>query len=241
MADLANRAQLEAELARRLGRVTGRHRRQLEELLGDPPDLANVPPSFWERLQRETEDEAMAALLLIFIAAATQHGASEGLAAEAGQPFAARRAQEIAQRFADNTRDLAARIVVRAGQQPLNVGQRLGAVLGPARVETIARTETTTAATAGTVEASRINLPDQEEGRPVLVWRLDPGCRHCEFCPLIADTSAETWMQFVQGPPAHINCCCHVDFLPARTPTKTAPPTSVIEAAARRSRVFGFF
>ena len=53
MPDIPNRTALEADLARRFSRLSADHRRKLLTLLGDPPDLGNVPQSFWDDVAGE--------------------------------------------------------------------------------------------------------------------------------------------------------------------------------------------
>ena len=46
---LAQRDKFERELERKLGKIWREHRDELIRLIGDPPSLANVPQSFWDR------------------------------------------------------------------------------------------------------------------------------------------------------------------------------------------------
>ena len=53
MADIPNRDELERILARKLGGLQKRQMGKLLELMGDPPDLNNVPMSFWDDIGME--------------------------------------------------------------------------------------------------------------------------------------------------------------------------------------------
>lgn len=46
---LAQRDKFERELERKLGKIWREHRDELIKLIGNPPSLANVPQSFWDR------------------------------------------------------------------------------------------------------------------------------------------------------------------------------------------------
>src|SRR5574343_402387 len=64
--EIPNRTDYDAAFARKLSRLNARQRRELITLLGHPPNIANVPPSFWEKVRKENENELAAALLLLF-------------------------------------------------------------------------------------------------------------------------------------------------------------------------------
>ena len=49
MADIPDRDTAERKLARELGRLLGAQFGSVLEELGDPPNLANLPPDFWEK------------------------------------------------------------------------------------------------------------------------------------------------------------------------------------------------
>jgi hypothetical protein len=73
MAELANRMELESDVARRLAKLSGRHRRELMELLGNPPNPANIPIGFWKKVETEKKAEMTSILVLLFMASAEQH------------------------------------------------------------------------------------------------------------------------------------------------------------------------
>lgn len=74
MAELPNRPTLEADFARRFGKLARKHLLEFRRLLGDPPSLENIPPEFWLKMQREVDAETYAILLLIFDESALFHG-----------------------------------------------------------------------------------------------------------------------------------------------------------------------
>lgn len=73
MAELANRLELAADFQQRLDALNRKQAEDFRRLLDTPPDPRNVPSSFWERVRKENEQEAVAMLLLIFIASYNGH------------------------------------------------------------------------------------------------------------------------------------------------------------------------
>ena len=73
---MPTRQQLERGFAKRLGTLSAKHKKQLMKLLGDPPDIVNVPEEFWVRVERETEQETAVALLAIMLSTGTSFAAS---------------------------------------------------------------------------------------------------------------------------------------------------------------------
>lgn len=252
MAELLSRAKHEAQFARKLSRLSARHRRELKALLGRPPDPANVPAEFWQKVEQETEEELAAMLLLIYAASARQHGMDKALADDRGRLFAEKRAKETAGRFARNSKQR-----ILQGAKPTDV-------LSPTRAATIATTETTTARSKGIVEIADAEGEETvlDDGtktteKPVLVWELwhkrqtDP----CTFCPIMDATGQDFWRRwFPQGPACHVVCQCGIIVMPPGTVTKDQggfppfaksaslpiPSSGRISQAARESGVFGY-
>lgn len=114
MAEYPNRNAIRADIARALAKLGTRHRRELLELLGNPPDLGNVPQSFWDRVRKETADELAAALLIAAIIAMTQHGMDEEAADLAGQILASERAVAAADMITQTSQRILRRQMTRA-------------------------------------------------------------------------------------------------------------------------------
>jgi len=105
MAELPNRDDLEARFARKFGAVARRHMREFEELLGDPPDMDNVPQSFWDKVQREVDSTMYVLLLLIFDDSAEYHGWSGPQANLAAFGWAHKRSAEFSKYWATSTKE----------------------------------------------------------------------------------------------------------------------------------------
>lgn len=217
MAELTNRTKHEASFAGKLGKLSGRHRRELQDLLGFPPDVSKVPESFWLRVQRETEEELIALLLLIFIAAATQHRASASEAQGRAAQFASLTARDTAKSYTDTGREM-----LRTGGQEwaettrtggtvtrASVLDRTNTIFGPTRVRGIAMTGTTDAATSGS-EAG-IELTDGHSDDDT--WWTEADQRVCPICQPLHKTKRENWSRlFPSGPPAHPRCRCWIVY-----------------------------
>lgn len=87
-------------LAGKVNKLTARHQRELQHLLGRPPSLANVPASFWTDVQREMDEEIAAALALLFLAAVSHHGGDVDAVEAAAKIHGAERARIQAERYA---------------------------------------------------------------------------------------------------------------------------------------------
>src|SRR5690606_21385143 len=97
MADIENRSQLERKAERAMTGLSRSQRDRLAELLGDPPDPANVPESFWRDVEEERQQRIAEFALLIWLLSAKQHGATDKeAAAAAGARYAADRSKRLA-------------------------------------------------------------------------------------------------------------------------------------------------
>ncbi len=251
MPGLRNRQAMQARFGREMGKLNAKFRKELLRLAGDPPDISRVPPEFWQRVQRESEDEMTALMVLIFAASAGQHGMPRDSAQFRGEQFAAHRAGFVADGLASGSRTRLldaqtaierhqARTIAETGRISTAAAKdlriRIANTFGTGRAAGIATTETTAAETGGINAAVEDQPPDI---RPLRVWFLGP-CRHCTFCPLVAGTEHSFWSQFISGPPAHVRCCCTIELVPAGTRTKPPPSVATVQAAARQSGVFGY-
>lgn len=213
--ELENRDAVEASFRRRLERLNARHRRELATLLGDPPDIRNVPESFWQGIEEEMKAELVIVLLLIFMGIAVQNGAT-GARAEASR-WSASRASRVAQSYVANTREALQRAgrdwaSTQAKGETVSRTQRdrdLQVILGPERADRTAATETTAAQSAGG-EAARNEtgtLSDQD------TWFTRKDDRVCPVCePLHRAKRSEWSAKFPEGPPAHPRCRCWIRY-----------------------------
>lgn len=217
MAELTNRNQHEAAFARKLGKLAGRHRRELIDLLGHPPDVNRVPESFWQRVERETEEELAAVMLLLFILAAAQHGADNNQADRAGRSFASIQAAQSAASYSQTGREMLQtagrdwRDTLRGGGDVLkrDVLDRATKIFGPNRVSGIAASETTNASSSGGEFGVEVSVGLSEDD----TWFTEADARVCPICQPLHKQPREVWaLKFPSGPPAHHRCRCWIQY-----------------------------
>jgi hypothetical protein len=220
MAELANRMDHEADLARRLARLSTRHRKELIELLGNPPNPLNVPEGFWKKVENEERAEMTAALVLLFMYAGEQHNelllpsdlratATETMRDRAGE-WADERASTFAAEYTANSRkrlDRAYERWARRGRpdifprtifppEVLNLPPDVMAddilsIFGPERDAGIAATETTGAATAGTNDA--VGGAESAGLIVTVTWYTEADARVCPICKPLHGQRMKDW------------------------------------------------
>ena len=98
MARLENKEKANADFQRLYKRALVRHKAELVRLLGRPPNLANVPQDFWEKIREEMAATTTTMALLLFMAAATQrHEVAPGMDLTHADPLAFEFAQQRGQ------------------------------------------------------------------------------------------------------------------------------------------------
>ena len=238
MARLANKDEANAEFRRKFNRVFRRHREEYVQLLGEPPNAANVPESFWEKLRTEIETESSEMMILLFVAAATQTQIIDGgalrmtptAAESAAAQFATARSREIASSAVRNTR-LATQTAFDGStlaDKEITARVNSGRVFGSSRAESMGTTEATKAATAGGEEQVRrveragveiIRIWQHQTSRPP--GHANAAVDPCPICSPLEDLRLDRLpVQFREGPPAHPYCDCFIEYRfasPART------------------------
>jgi hypothetical protein len=213
--------------------------REFRQLLGDPPNIDNVPEAFYEKMQREVDAETYAILLLIFDDSALLHGWSGPDQAMASYGWAKQRADAFSQSWAESTRTklekgferLEGPIAQReetteearesnrtipAERKPVTqkeVDELIDSTWSPKTIERWAVDETTTAQHAGGeagIEAT-VGLNEND------IWRCD--WRHdnvCEECSPLDEKPRSVWSaKFPDGPPSpHFFCRCWIQYAP---------------------------
>ena len=194
MAELVNRGQFESDFQSKFAALNGKWRKQLTAIAGDPPDPAKIPAEFWQQVQNDAEAELILFLYLIFLAAAAQHGADADAVGGQATSWASIRSHLLAGQYVTNSREM-----IEAGNDPFT----------DSRAERIAATETTNAAVDG-AELGAV-LTDGLSAKDTWFTRNDD--RVCPICgPLHAKKRTVWGAEFPNGPPAHPNCRCHVDY-----------------------------
>lgn len=210
MADIPNRFDLEAQLAAALARVQSEQRRELEPLLGDPPDPSRVSAVVWQKHQDETAAAIVILLLAAFEESAARMFTAAGVEFDPGRLRAA--AEQWAAAYASR---LSAQIIANT---MTGVGGTAGlvAVLGPARAEGIAITEITKAATTAERAAAGVLVAGGMTAKIVAVWKTSEDAAVCKICSPLNDQPEDVWsLQVPSGPPAHPRCRCWLDWVDA--------------------------
>ena len=221
MAELKNRNAHEEAFALGLGRVANRHRHQLED--GLTADFA-APPGYWEQVQRETEEELTALLLLLFITAADQHGLDDATVPVLAQGYAGAQAREVAAGYVTTSRERLGRWAAewRERGRPTGPGQAAGerptaadvrdmglSIFGPDRIEGITVGEVTAAVSAGGEAAARAAGQASDDD----LWRTEQDDKVCPICAPLEGAKRSRWsLKFPAGPPAHTRCRCWLDY-----------------------------
>jgi hypothetical protein len=158
LSDVPNRDEVEAELARKLGRLFKAELNDLMDLLGNPPNLANVPDSFWEGQAKEFADAVYPTLEKQAIEqagnalAALPAAVSWDLVNERAVAWARNYTFDLVRGITETSRD-----VLRVGvsdyfNDGLTIGEledKLSSTFGAVRASLISVTEITRAAAAG--------------------------------------------------------------------------------------------
>lgn len=233
MAELLNRISLESTFARRLAKLSARHRREVVALLGNPPNAANVPAEVWTRIRREIEEEAAAMMAMIFLESADQHGFSGDAAIIAAEGYGAQQAETFATRFVETTQSRLQETSNRwrrqieeaddAGEEPTISRQQVTddttRIFGPDRAANAATNETTRARHQGGEigTAMAFGLSDDD------TWFTSGRQTVCDICSPLHNTRRPVWAaKFPGGPPDPHNLCqCYIVYANAPKPPGT--------------------
>lgn len=214
--DVRDRAKLEAELARKLGKVNKAAFNHLIELLGDPPRLENVPAAFWMNGGSEMKQVVIPFFQKVFLqqagdwlAAHPAIGVDWALVNTRAVEWASKYAGEFVKGITDTTKDLIEKAVSAFYEQGLTRGQLEDMLLptfGPIRAEMIAVTEVTRASVEGEMELW--NELKEMGFEMDVIWMTDNDELVCDICyPLNETKQGEAW---TDPPPAHPRCRCTV-------------------------------
>ncbi|MGC1272369.1 MAG: hypothetical protein WBC44_01585 [Planctomycetaceae bacterium] len=224
MADLPDRSKLERKAERAMSGLSRSQRDRLAELLGDPPDMENVPASFWRNVEEERQQRIAEFALLIWLLSAKQHGATDKeAAAAAGARYAADRSKRLARDFVVVSKD---KLAIRAREweerrrkaatdpaveppSKADAEQAADEVFAPSRDESIGITETTQATSAGGEWATK----DADKASPEDQWITEADGKVCPVCQPLHEQPRAVWEgKFPDGPPGHPRCRCWIEY-----------------------------
>lgn len=227
--EILNRDKHEAEIRKAFRSLYGKYREEFLRLLGDPPDLANVPESFWERFRRDQEAALVLLMVVIGSLSYRQHGLSDELALRSAENMAAGRAPGLARRVQANKRQQIAQMWARLQEQidarpattpeerrrNKRIREELTKYFAPEHADGLVETETTAASVRGGEGAMAamglLSDLDEWETRPHL-----SATGPCPLCEPLDGTPRSHWQKFApSGPPLHPRCVCTLRYFHA--------------------------
>ena len=206
MAEIPQRMAHETDLQRRLSRLSARHRRELRELMGNPPDINRVPAEFWDKVKRERE--AALLILLLLITTDSQRLHVEQLLPDAFHLDVEDGMSRVAREWSGVRADAVSRSNVVTAQRRLatraeywrrfrgdvpaeQIESDLASVLGPQIDSVTASTETTRAQTAGVNgaigAATAFGIPTRTR------WYTRADDRVCPVCAPLHKKIVDLW------------------------------------------------
>lgn len=216
MGDFTNRLDWEARLARDLARLQQRELKRTVEALGEPPDLNNLNPEFWNEFSTSLRGELYPTLEGIFLDSAEQMlgttsiGVDWALINEQGARWAEHYAYDLVRGITDNTRAALQQKVgayFRNGLTQQDLRDSLQNLFGPVRAEMVSVTEVTRAAVQG--ELAIVNGLKPFGIDMIPVWQTNADDIVCPICaPRNHKKRGEGWYDF---PPAHPRCRCWIN------------------------------
>lgn len=217
MADIPNRAELEAELTRRFSRVSAKHRKLLIAQLGNPPNIGNLTPAFWEGVAVELNATLIPFLSEVYLDAAERMvaglpiGVDWALVNERAAAWARGYSFELVRKINEGSRRATQEAVAgffEQGQTRGDLEKQLARIYGTARAEAIGVTEVTRAASEGEQGIAReLSLQGIDM---VPIWRTNEDELVCTICgdPNRANKPIDDNFY----PPAHPRCRCFLSY-----------------------------
>ena len=218
MADIPNRDELERILARKLGGLQKRQMGKLLELMGDPPDLNNVPMSFWDDIGMELGQVVLPFSERVYLEGAQRLmsespvGVDWSLVNQAASDWSRNSGSQLIRDISATSRRATQEAGATDDEQAWTMGdlrKKLGSIYSPVRAEMIAVTEVTRAAAEG--ERGIVSELSKQGITMVEVWQTNNDELVCPICgPRHDKPKGDGWSRS-DGPPAHPRCRCWVN------------------------------
>ena len=214
--EVLNRDELERKLARVISKNQRAQLEKLMSLLGNPPNIYNIPETYWSTGWKELSKEVEPVLMDIFIQQAgtlmddVAIGVDWGLVNTAAANWASTHSQAILKKLFDVTYEGLTETIPQFYEQGWTLGDLQSALerwYSPRRAEMIAITETTRAAVEG--EKALVELLKEESGIEMIpIWKTSKDERVCPLCGPRADKPITDGIY----PPLHPRCRCEVSY-----------------------------
>lgn len=227
--ELANRDELEAEFALTVARLTAKRRKELEELLGTPPDITRVPEQFWIDAEADLRREMLLMLLLISSASYRQHGGLVAQDTESPEPllqWALDTANGKSTQWRETSQEWLRKSADDWTSNPDSVTDDVIRdatlkIFGPKRAARIAIDETTRAQHEGGAYAvsTTVGLSSND------TWFTRDDGHVCPICTPLHETKRSYWGRFFPGgpPDPHPGCRCFVVYAHEQQTIGVAP------------------
>jgi len=216
--ELPNRDQLDKEAAAALSQLTERQKQEALRLLGNPPNIRNIPPSKWQEWKEETEAALAIILILCFSESAIYHGGTEEESRKQARVWAESQSATLARQITETTYTQLEAISNRLSESTEPVPRKelldaLNRVFGPERTERIAVDAVTRGQSVGgewsIAEFVGKSLDDW--------WQNNPGMSQsgpCKTCMALHGQPRTVWeLEHPSGPPAHPGCVCEIRYV----------------------------
>jgi len=216
MAELAGRMDWEGIVGKEAAKLLRAQMGQILEVLGDPPDISNVPMTFWDDVGLEAQAAMSRHFRDIYVASAEQVLAAQpigvdwGLINQRAITWADSYSFDLVQGINQTSRDTVARAVSAFFEEGQTIGDLRAALshtFGPVRAEMIGTTEVTRSA----VQGERAFIAELEKMGIAFkkFWVTSQDERVCPICSPLHERPSEEWIsEFPTGPPAHPRCRC---------------------------------
>lgn len=214
MPDFVNRSDWEAQLANALAKLQQRELTRIMQALGDPPDLNNLNPEFWNEFSTTMRGALIPTLESVFLDSAEQMlgttsiGVDWNLINEQAARWAEQYIYDLVRGITDNTRAALQQKVsayFRNGLTQQALRDSLQNLFGPVRASTIAVTETTRSAVQG--ELAIVREIEKNGLKLVPIYQTNADDFVCPICSPLNGKQVESW----QFPPRHPNCRCWIN------------------------------
>ena len=217
MAEVPNRMDWEGKIGKDIAKLLRRQMGALLELMGDPPDLVNVPEAFWVEHGEEMRAALQRNFQQIYLASAEQVllgqpiGIEWGIINQGAIQWSSQYSFDLIADLTATTRAAVRNAVGSFFEDQLTMGDlrnMLSQTFGPVRADMIASTEVTRAAVQG--ELAFVAELRKEGVELVARWQTNVDESVCPICLPLNETL--TWVaKFPSGPPAHVRCRCWIN------------------------------
>lgn len=214
--ELRNRRRFEIEMERRLGDEWEKQRKEFMRLLGNPPDLSNVPETYWNNGGKAIRKVISSVLEDVYLIQAFGLAEQVNLAVDwmlvnqHAIDWAARWGMQKATELNGRTREMVVDLVQKYYTESWDLDEltrRISIFYAPERARTVAITETTNAAVQSQIQMAD-DLKQIYNVQFKEVWKTNIDDRTCEVCePKDGHPVSE-----VGYPPEHVNCRCYVEY-----------------------------